>query len=240
MGSGWVSSEGHPLARILGYGFRDPALLRLALTHRSCGGTNNERLEYLGDALLGFLVADLLYRRFPGTDEGQLTRARASLVNREHLARLARELDLGPHLQLGEGERKSGGWRRDSILSNAFEAILGAVYLDGGLDHCRLLTERLFAESLSRISLSPVAKDPKTRLQEYLQGRGQPLPRYTLLHQDGDPHDQRFTVECAVAGLAEGVMAEGNSRRRAEQAAAAAALARLQAPTHIQTHTQGE
>lgn len=209
---------------ILGHRFGDPALLSLALTHRSVGGRNNERLEFLGDALLGMIIAEALFNRFPRADEGALTRLRASLVKKDTLASLARAVQLGRLMRLGEGEMKSGGWRRDSILANAFEAVIGAIFLDAGLEICRRRVLAVFEERIDALSDLAPAKDPKTELQEYLQGRRFPLPTYETISVTGDPHSQRFTVACRVSGLAEPVTAEGSSRRRAEQAAAEKAL----------------
>ena len=204
----------------ISYRFKDETLLERALTHRSAGPKHNERMEFLGDAILGYVVADHLYRRFPDADEGQLTRTRASLVNRESLAGIARAIDLGPRLILGEGEMKSGGWRRDSILANSFEALVGAVFLDGGIEACARQIEEWFADVFSRIDPVRAEKDPKTRLQEYLQARKLPLPKYETVAVDGPPHDQRFTVECHIACLEQVVSAQGPSRRRGEQKAA--------------------
>ena len=216
------------LARRLEYGFSTPALLEQALTHRSAGGSHNERLEFLGDAVLGFLMADVLFARFPEGREGQLTRLRASLVRRETLAELARQLELGPHLRLGGGELKSGGRERDSILADAFEALLGAIYLDGGLPAARAWLERIFAPRLAQLSLADVRKDPKTRLQEWLQARRLPLPDYEVITVAGEGHSQSFRVQCSVPGLAQDAEAEAGSRRRAEQEAAAQVLTRLE------------
>lgn len=213
--------------RALGYEFRDATLLWHALTHRSFGTPHNERLEFLGDALLGMIVAEYLFNRFPEADEGRLTRTRATLVNRESLAELARDLELGEHLRLGEGELKSGGWRRDSILANALEALLGAIYLDGGMDACRDTVLRVLAPRLAAIDPTTSTKDAKTALQEYLQGRRLSLPEYTTMDITGPSHDQLFTVSCAVGVLPEPVIASGPSRRKAEQAAARAALTAL-------------
>jgi len=215
--------------RQLRYEFSDPQLLKTALTHRSAGGINNERLEFLGDAIIGFLIADELFTSFPRTDEGQLTRLRSSLVKRDTLARVARRIDLGSVLVLGEGELKSGGWKRDSILANAFEALMGAIYLDSDLEQCRACIHALFEDEFARTSPATVAKDPKTRLQEYLQQRQLALPEYETVQVDGAPHDQRFTVCCKiVAPGAEAMTASGTSRRRAEQAAAEKMLAQLE------------
>ncbi|MFC1578827.1 ribonuclease III [Pseudomonadota bacterium] len=215
------------LQRVLGYEFADPQLLATALTHRSAGGTNNERLEFLGDSIVNHVIAEALYLRFPRAREGELSRMRASLVKGETLAALGRELGLGEHLQLGPGERKSGGFRRSSILADALEAVAGAILLDGGTEACRACVLRWFETRLDSPSVGDAGKDPKTRLQEHLQGRGSPLPEYELLGVQGDAHDQVFTVACRIsrpALLAEG---SGRSRRKAEQAAARQALARL-------------
>jgi ribonuclease III len=214
---------------MLDYSFRDDALRRRALTHRSAEPEHNERLEFLGDALLGFIVAEHLYVSFPGADEGQLTRTRATLVNREALAELARELDLGTALVLGEGEQKSGGWRRDSILANALESLIGAIYLDGGLAACRNAVLGLFAERLAACDPGRAHKDPKTALQEYLQGRRHELPRYETVTVAGPSHQQLFTVRCHTSALPGPVVAQGPTRRKAEQAAARATLLQLTA-----------
>ena len=206
------------------YHFNDESLRIQALTHRSAGSNHNERLEFLGDALLGSVVAEYLFENFPHADEGQLTRTRASLVNRESLADVARTLDLGNVLVLGEGEQKSGGWRRDSILGNALEALVGAVYLDGGMDACRRVVEVWFADKLAEIDPVRAAKDPKTALQELLQRQRYELPRYETTGVSGPSHDQTFTVSCYTDALTEPVIAIGRSRRKAEQAAARAAL----------------
>jgi ribonuclease-3 len=208
------------LAERLGLEFSDPGLLERALTHRSHGPVNNERLEYLGDAVLTFVVAEMLYRSFPDAAEGELSRYRASLVSGEALAALAASLGLGEHLRLGEGEMKSGGQRRATILADALEAVFGAVYVDQGLAAARRVAERLFQASIAALPSAAELKDPKTRLQEWLQGRGHPLPAYTVLEVSGEPHDQRFRVRCEVPGLALAAVADGSSRRRAEQEAA--------------------
>ncbi|MBI2993696.1 MAG: ribonuclease III [Gammaproteobacteria bacterium] len=216
-----------PLANLtarLDHQFQDRALLDIALTHRSTGGQNNERLEYLGDAVLAFLVAEILYLKFPGAPEGVLTRLRASLVKRESLAAVARSFDIGNHVRLGSGEKKSGGWRRDSILANTLEALIGAVYLDAGLESCRKLILRLFGEKLSNLSTADPGKDPKTALQELLQARGKPLPVYELVSESGAPHARTFTVRCVIGDLDRTVIANGNSKRNAEQSAANIAL----------------
>jgi len=211
----------------LGHAFAEPQLLEQALTHRSAAARHNERLEYLGDALLGMVVAAELYRRYPRAGEGDLTRLRASLVRRETLADLARELNLGEHLRLGGGELKSGGQRRDSVLANALEAIFGAVYLDGGYAAgCEMLLS-LYAERLTNLPANGPAKDPKTRLQEYLQARARPLPEYRIVTVDGADHLRSYTVECLVEGLTVPLQGTGSSRRKAEQAAAEQVLGSL-------------
>lgn len=212
----------------LDYCFRDPVLLRRALTHRSASNDNNERLEFLGDAVLGQVVADYLYREFPDADEGQLTRTRALLVNKETLASVARAINLGDKIVLGEGELKSGGWRRDSILSNTLEALIGAIYLDGGLDACTKQLSGWFAPMFKDIDPRQAHKDSKTRLQEYLQARGHALPSYTAIAVTGPAHDQCFTIECRVDSIAEPMTAEGKSRRVGEQRAAALMLKKIE------------
>lgn len=223
-----MTADRSALLRSLGYTFREPGLLELALTHRSVSGNrNNERLEFLGDSILGLLVAEYLYRHFPAEKEGRLTRLRASLVNQDMLARVARDLRLGDWLRLGSGELKSGGFRRDSILADTVEALLGAIYLDSGdLAVCRECLTRWYGEHLANVeSVSPV-KDPKSRLQEYLQSRRLALPAYEVLEVSGADHDQHFRVSCAVEGQAL-VQGQGTSRRFAEQAAAAIMLKQL-------------
>lgn len=214
----------------LGHRFADRRLLVTALTHRSAGRPHNERLEFLGDSLLGLIVAEALYHRFADADEGELTRLRASLVNRQALAAVAREHGLGEHIRLGEGELKSGGWRLESILANVLEAVIGAAYLDAGLEAVRALVLRMFDERLRAGLQAGGAKDPKTRLQEYLQARRLPLPSYETVGVEGEAHRQRFIVRCAASGLGVApVTASGSSRRRAEQAAAERLLAVLEA-----------
>lgn len=212
------------LYRAVEYRFRDDALLGAALTHRSAGNRNNERLEFLGDAVLGFVVADELYRRYPDATEGELSRLRASLVKRETLAAIARALDLGRYLTLGSGELKSGGYRRESILADAMEAVIGAVLLDGGLDACRDCVQRLYLPYFTDMPAAAQLKDPKTRLQEYLQARKLELPTYAVTATEGKAHNQRFTVTCEVGALARASSGDGRSRRKAEQAAAQAML----------------
>ena len=207
----------------LGYRFADEALLNLALTHRSAGRPNNERLEFLGDALVNLAVAELLYETRPKADEGELTRLRAQLVSGPALAERARMLELGDDLLLGPGELKSGGFRRDSILADAFEALVAAVYLDGGFDTCREWLRAIFREPVE--SIESAVKDAKTRLQEWLQAQGYPLPQYELLGTRGEEHARTFEIACVLSepepARFEG---SGSSRRAAEQMAAESAL----------------
>lgn len=211
----------------LGYVFRDPALLEAALTHRSASGRNYERLEFLGDAVLNFATAVLLYREYPDADEGDLSRYRAALVSGTSLAEVAAGLGLGEQLRLGGGELKSGGFRRSSILADALEAVFGAVYLDGGGDAAGAAIARLFAGRLGALPEAGELKDPKTRLQELLQARGQPLPVYAVEAVSGEPHDQWFVASCEVPPLEARARGEGSSRRRAEQDAAQRVLEQL-------------
>lgn len=208
------------LTKRLGYVFRDATLLARALTHRSHSGQNYERLEFLGDSILSFVIADVLYDRFPQLSEGELTRLRATLVRRETLATIARELGLGDCLELGSGELKSGGFDRDSILADALESVFGAVYKDGGIEAVRGTILHRYQPILDNIDPNSIRKDPKTRLQEFLQHNSLATPVYNVLEISGEPHQQRFVVECRVSGLPEAVRGEGNSRRYAEQAAA--------------------
>jgi len=214
------------LMKQIDYCFNDEALLRNALTHRSAGQHNNERLEFLGDAILGMVIADELFQRFPKCSEGEMSRLRASLVKGETLSELARDLSLGDYLKLGPGELKSGGFRRSSILADAFEALLAAVYLDSDLETCRGLILAQFANRLDSVSPDTVGKDPKTQLQEYMQARHLPLPSYEVTEVTGKAHAQTFTVECKVEN-GDVVIAVGGSRRKAEQAAASELLQRL-------------
>lgn len=222
-----MKTERDDLLERLDYQFREPRLLEEALTHRSVCDRNNERLEFLGDAILNFVIAAELFRRKPADTEGDLSRLRASLVNRESLADIARHLQLGECLRLGGGELKSGGRRRDSILSDALESVLGAVYLDGGFGVCEALIQALFHERLGNLPSANELKDPKTRLQEYLQSRRLPLPGYDVEEVSGKPHDQRFRVVCRIEGLEAVSAGVGGSRRRAEQDAARAMLVTL-------------
>ena len=219
------------LARLfgrLGYQFADQGLLQTALTHRSFGTPNNERMEFLGDAILGCVITSILYDKFPDLTEGQLSRQRASLVRQEALQIVAQTLCLGELIRLGEGERKTGGSQRASILADTFEAIIGAVHLDGGAGAAKSVIERLFADSIASLDPSINAKDAKTSLQELLQGRRMGLPRYEVCEVRGEAHDQEFEVECVVAEYDLRCRGVGRSRSTAEQVAATGALSTLQ------------
>lgn len=200
----------------------------MALTHRSYGSQNNERLEFLGDSVLSLVISEILYHKFPASDEGALSRLRANMVNGEMLAKIARRLELGDELLLGPGELKSGGFRRDSILAGALEAIIGAIWLEGGYEASREFIARIFSAEIDEVSLDQVIKDPKTRLQEYLQARQCALPAYQVVDVSGRDHAQVFRVECRVDSLPAAVTGSGGSRRKAEQDAAARALEYLQ------------
>ncbi len=217
------------LVRALGHAFKNEALLRDALTHRSVGANNNERLEFLGDSILSFVITAELYHRFPGCDEGELSRYRARLVKGETLAAAARAYHLGDYLRLGPGEMKSGGFERDSILANAVEAIIGAIYLDSGLEDARRFVLNALQHQLDIIATSGSTKDPKTQLQELMQGQRLPLPEYNVVTVAGEAHAQTFTVTCRVPGFAEPTVGTGSSRRKAEQDAAQKALDQLSA-----------
>lgn len=215
------------LARKLGNPCTDPELFELALTHRSCGKRNNERLEFLGDAILSFVIADDLYQRFPAAREGQMSRLRSRVVKGETLAKIARDMQVGDYLKLGSGELKSGGYRRDSILADSVEAIIGAVYLDQGIEAARAFILHWFAGHLEQLDLNISLKDAKTRLQEFLQSRRVDLPHYELVSVEGDPHDQTFHIRCQVALLEQPTEGHGSSRRQAEQEAARKTLKTL-------------
>lgn len=199
----------------------------LALTHRSFAGRNNERLEFLGDAILNFVAGEALFERFPQAREGQLSRLRARLVKGETLAVLARGFELGEYLRLGSGELKSGGFRRESILADALEALIGAIYLDAGMDVARARVLDWLTNELDGLTLVDTNKDPKTRLQEFLQSRAAELPRYEVVDIQGEPHCRTFFVQCEIALLTDKTQGQGASRRIAEQVAAAAALVAL-------------
>ena len=211
----------------LGHEFRNRHLLQQALTHRSYGEPNNERLEFLGDGLLNAVIAMDLFERFGCLKEGELSRLRASLVRQDGLHKVALALDLGSHLQLGEGELKSGGFRRPSILADALEAIFGAVFLDAGFEAARGVIQRLYRPLLEGLDPASAGKDPKTALQEWLQGRHKGLPVYSLVQTRGEAHAQEFEVECAVPTLGLTTRGRGGSRRAAEQLAAQDALNQL-------------
>ncbi len=215
------------LARAIGVEFDDPAWLTLALRHRSAGSQNNERLEFLGDSILNFVVAEQLFQRRPQSSEGALSRLRASVVREETLAEVARALSLGDYLVLGSGELKSGGYRRSSILADAVEAIIGAVFLDRGFDVARDLVIRLFQDILVNLPEAAKLKDAKTRLQEYLQGMRRDLPSYEVVDVQGQAHKQVFEVVCRVTDPGMETTARGSSRRKAEQAAAEKMLGSL-------------
>jgi len=213
---------------LIGHPFNDPGLLQQALTHRSAGTPNNERLEFLGDSIVNMMVAQALYERWPKADEGALTRARAELVREGALAVIARELHLGERLILGPGEMKTGGHRRDSILADALEAVVAAIYLDAGFAACRTVVLPWFTASMQALpATGKPEKDPKTRLQEWLQARQKALPLYELVSESGDDHAKTFRVRCGVTDPAVSTEGEGASRRLAEQQAAAAALEQL-------------
>jgi ribonuclease-3 len=215
------------LSQQLGYRFAYPEHLLTALTHRSAGSPNNERLEFLGDAILSYIVAEHLLERFPQAREGELTRLRAHIVKGDTLAEVAKRLDLGQYLRLGGGELKSGGWRRESILADALEAVIGAVYLDGGMEPCKNMLLRLLDSHIRQLTMHNLRKDSKTQLQEYLQARHRILPSYQVTAVEGAAHEQYFCVECLVPGLPAPTRGEGKSRRYAEQEAAEKALALL-------------
>jgi ribonuclease-3 len=208
------------LTQALGHRFNDPALLRIALTHRSYSTQHNERLEFLGDGVLNCVIADELYRRFPRLAEGELSRARAILVRQQSLHERAESLGLGEALLLGEGELRSGGKHRPSILADAMEAVIGAVYVDAGFESARTVVRKLFEATLDTADQTVLGKDPKTLLQELLQAKRLPLPQYSIIATAGEAHCQRFTVECAIPSMAIRAVGEGRSRRAAEQHAA--------------------
>ncbi|WP_404368862.1 ribonuclease III [Marinobacter sp.] len=215
------------LQRRIGYQFNDPERLMLALTHRSFGNQNNERLEFLGDSIVNMVIAEYLYSSFERAREGQLSRLRARMVKGVTLAEIGREFELGQYLRLGSGELKSGGFRRESILADAVESVIGAIYLDSDFETCRAQVLRWFEERLQRLDLQDTQKDPKTRLQEYLQSRQLPLPQYDVISVEGEAHAQIFHVVCALSSLGRKTTGVGNSRRIAEQKAAQSALKAL-------------
>ena len=214
-----MTKEVDRLEHSLHYSFSDKSLILTALTHRSFGKSNNERLEFLGDSILGYLVAERLFQRFTAAPEGALSRIRSSLVNQTTLSSIARELDLGGCLRLGDGEKKTGG-DRDSILADALEALIAAIYLDSGLENCGRVVELLFESRLQEDIEIVQQKDPKTQLQEFSQARGHKLPEYSVVKVEGEAHNQIFYVQCSVEGLARIEACVGSSKRSAEQAAA--------------------
>ncbi len=216
------------LTKRLTYKFVETNLLTQALTHRSYSAQNNERLEYLGDGALNFIIANQLYQRFPALDEGDLSRLRAQLVKEATISEIALSLDLGDALKLGEGELKSAGWRRPSILADALEAIIGAVYLDGGFAAAEALVLHLYADKLNTIDPKVIDKDPKSLLQELLQGKKVAVPEYAVVHTGGEAHAQIFIVECFIQKMDIRTVGEGTSRRIAEQKAAQLALLELE------------
>jgi ribonuclease-3 len=222
------------IERTFGHVFTTPALCHTAITHRSAGADHNERLEFLGDSILNCAVARLLFDAHPLADEGALSRLRASLVSGDTLAQIAGDLGLGEFLRLGQGELKSGGFRRASILADALEAILGAIFLDAGFEAAAAAVARIMAPRMAELPAADALKDPKTRLQEVLQARGLALPTYTLTAVGGDPHAQSFTVTCDVPVFGVAAVGEGASRRRAEQLAAAKVIDLL--PAEIREH----
>ncbi len=217
----------NPLSVRLGHHFHDPKLLQRALTHRSYAPDHNERLEFLGDSVLGCIIASHLYREYTQLSEGELSRLRSNLVREETLAVLAQKIELGQHLRLGEGERKSAGFNRPSILADGIEALIGAIFLDGGFVAAEKAVLKLFVPYLAEVDIATLGKDSKTLLQEYLQGRRLPLPSYSVIATHGEAHAQSFVVECAIPKFDISVRGEGNSRRNAEQHAARAAYLKL-------------
>ena len=215
------------LYKHIGYQFQQERLLNQALTHRSIGANNNERLEYLGDAIVNFVIAETLFVRFAKTPEGQLSRMRANLVNKETLAKIAKQLYLGDYIHLGGGELKSGGYRRESILADALEALIASIYLDANLEICKNRILHWFSAELETILTDTKSKDAKTELQEFLQARRLPLPDYHITRTVGKEHQQIFHVSCQISGLTSRGNGQGESRRRAEQMAAAQLLAEL-------------
>ena len=216
------------LSERIGYEFAEPALLERALTHRSKSRTNYERLEFLGDSILSFVVSHWLFSEFTEVGEGKLSRMRASVVCKESLAEIAREIELSDFLILGEGEMKSGGFNRDSILSDAIEGIIGAIYIDGGLEHCNAFIKRFFQTKLQSLEPDVVYKDSKSQLQELLQKQGFDLPSYSVVETTGEQHQQHFRVKCEIVALQKEFFSEGTNRKEAEQKAAAQAVTDLE------------
>lgn len=218
---------------IFGYKFKDASLLQLAFTHRSYAKKNNERLEFLGDSILNCTIAAELYLRYSDIPEGDLSRLRASLVDKDTLALLGKKYDVGQYILLGGGELKTGGWRRESILADVMEAIFGAVYLDSGVVAAQLFITTIYSEILSDVPDVSELKDPKTRLQEFLQSQKLPIPIYSIVSVSGKSHEQRFTVECSVPEYNLNIQALGTSRRKAEQSAAKIVLEKLISKNNI-------
>lgn len=223
-----MASNAQQLQDRLKYQFSDEALLTLALSHRSCGSKNNERLEFLGDAVLGLTVSNFLFQRFPEAREGDLSRTRSQIVRAESLAEVARSLNLGPELLLGQGEMKSGGHRRDSILGDTVEALIGAIYLDKGMAAAEQSIVNWFADLLNAVTLDTPVKDPKTALQEWLQARGKPLPEYVVVKTQGEDHSRLFTIGCKITDVESAAEATASSRRKAEQLVAEQLLEQLE------------
>lgn len=222
-----MATNAEKLQERLQYQFGDQNLLTLALSHRSCGSKNNERLEFLGDAVLGLTVSNFLFQRFPDAREGDLSRIRSQIVRAESLAEVARSLELGSELLLGPGEMKSGGRRRDSILGDTVEALIGAIYLDSGMAAAEQSVTNWFADQLNAVTLDAPVKDAKTALQEWLQARGKPLPDYQVVKTEGKDHNRLFTVSCNIEHLDTTAEATASSRRKAEQLVAAQLLEQL-------------
>ena len=216
------------LEKSIKYKFKDDKLLALAMTHRSHSGMNNERLEFLGDSILNFVVADLLFKKFNDLDEGDLSRLRSQLVKEEPLSKLGNELKIGDFLNLGVGELKSSGWRRPSILADAFEALIGAIFIDGGMKSAYKFIEDSYADLIEKINPKEIYKDPKTILQEFLQAQKVPLPSYEVINVEGEAHSQLFTVTCIVSKFDVKVEGGGRSRKIAEQEAAKEAMATIE------------
>lgn len=216
------------LTSLLDTAFLESASFEAAITHRSVGSQHNERLEFLGDSVLSLVVTDYIYRQLPGADEGELSRLRAHLVNKNALARIGKAYDLGALLHLGQGELKSGGHRRDSILADAVEAIIGAVFLENGIEAAAAFIRGLYGDTLLNLPDTNDLKDPKTRLQEYLQGKSLPLPHYSVIEITGKPHNQQFKTICEIVDIKLKVEGVGSSRRKAEQVAASLALASIE------------
>jgi ribonuclease III len=221
-------SQVDKVSQIFGYQFKDESLLNLALTHRSMGSKNNERLEFLGDSVLGMVISHELFNRFPNEKEGVLTRLRSNLVKGDTLSEIGVELNLGDYIKLGSGELKSGGYRRASTLADVVEAIIGAIYLDSkvdfGISKIEKIILNVFKNRIDDCEPAGILKDPKTRLQEYLQSKNLPLPTYNVVSISGKEHLQTFKVSCSIEGFSNHVVAKGASRRKAEQAAAEKAL----------------